>query len=80
MLRELIQYIFTKFYFLKFLSPHFYLKKMSTSSLEAELQKSTLETQPAVDVIDTEKADKFKEEGNEAFKSIIFNLGHFRVN
>ncbi len=85
MLREFIQYIFTKFYFLKFLSPNYYIK-MSTSSnenapsgetasLEAELQKSSLDAQPAA-VIDKEMAEKFKEKGNEAFKS---TWKHFEI-
>lgn len=41
-----------------------------TTSLEAELQKSSLETQSAV--INKEKAEKFKEKGNEAFKKHDF--------
>jgi hypothetical protein len=39
-----------------------------TASLEAELQKSSLDAQPAA-VVDKEMAEKFKEKGNEAFKS-----------
>ena len=36
-----------------------------TAGLEAELQKSSLNSQQ---IIDKEKAEKFKEEGNQAFK------------
>ncbi len=43
---------------------------VETASLEAELQKSSLDTQNAT-VVDKEKAEKFKEDGNEAFKSIL---------
>lgn len=43
---------------------------VETSSLEAELQKSTLDSC----VIDKEKAEKFKEEGNESFKSNLILL------
>lgn len=82
MLQRILNIILTKFFFLKFLIPSYFFTKMttitenniaekstaeSTSNLEVELEKSSLENKPVA--IDCAKAEQFKNEGNEEFKS-----------
>ena len=49
-------------------------KTEGTSSLEAELEKSSLCGNEADLAVNKEKADKYKEEGNEAFKRNAYIL------
>lgn len=85
MLQRILNIILTKFFFLKFLIPNYFIKMTtvtenniaekstaeSTSNLEVEMEKSSLENKPVE--IDSAKAEQFKNEGNEEFKSICYN-------
>ena len=84
MLQRILNIIFSKFYFLKFILPNYFFKKMTTindnqiisendkssdesSNLEVEMEKSSLDSE--LYEINVEKAEQFKNEGNEKFKS-----------
>ncbi len=89
MLQRILNIIFSKFYFLKFILPNYFFKKMTTitdnqiisendkssdetSNLEVEMEKSSLDSElldSELYEINVEKAEQFKNEGNEKFKS-----------